>query len=317
MSADLNYRSPLFNFIRSTRVWILSVLAFAILAWYWFTDPAGGADTKVRLQAVAWGFVLAPIAYLVCRGLTGRIRSHDLAAHAVRGSTGAGVAYFAVLVLRGIVFFGLCSLAHGAEPPRAALALLPVLKAEQVAYWQGMPYPSILGSQVEQETCPSLTHRQCWNSHAELKTSREYGFGLGQITITSRFDNLAVSRGLDPSLRDWRFEDRFDAGRQLRVIVLMDRGIHGRIKGAATPADQVQFMLGAYNGGEGGLSSDRRMCVQTAGCNPGRWFGHVERTSLKARAKVQGYGQAFFDVNRGYVSNIWTVRRARYASLGA
>lgn len=307
------------KFIKSTRVWILSVLAVAVLAWYWFTDPAGGADTKVRVQQLAWGVVIASLTYLIGRGLTGRVRSEHLINTASFSGTSLpnALAFMGILLMRAVVFLALCGLAHGAEPPAAAVPLLPVLKAEQVAYWQGMPYPSVLGSQIEQETCPGLKSRQCWNPHAELKTSREYGFGLGQITITSSFDNLAVSRGLDPSLRDWRFEDRFDARRQLRVIVLMDRGIFGKIPGAATSADQVQFMLAAYNGGAGGLSSDRRVCVQTAGCDPARWFGHVERTSLKARTKVQGYGQSFFEISRGYVSNIWVVRRARYASLGA
>lgn len=310
--------SSLGVFVRSTRMWILTLAAFLVLAWYWYTDPAGGADTKVRLQACAWGIVLASLAYVIRRGLMGAVRTRELASQVMRFSNiGAGVALAGAYIMVGLIFLGLCSLAHGAEPPAAAASLLPVLHAEQVARWPAMPYPSILGSQIEQETCPGLRSRQCWNPHAELKTNREYGFGLGQITITSRFDNLAVSRGLDPSLRDWKFEDRFDPARQLRVIVLMDRGIYGKIPGAATPADRVQFMLAAYNGGAGGLSSDRRVCVQTAGCDPARWFGHVEHTSLKARAKVQGYGQSFFEISRSYVDNIWRVRRARYASLGA
>lgn len=310
--------AALSRFMRSTRMWILTVMAVAVIAWYWFTDPAGGADTKVRLQAVAWGVVLATVAYLIRRGLMGEVRSRDLGREAAKyGNVAAGVALAGAYVLVGLIFLGLCSLAHGAEPPAAAVPLLPVLHAEQVARWPSMPFPSTLGSQIEQETCPGLKSRSCWNPRAELKTSREYGFGLGQITITSRFDNLAVSRGLDPSLRDWKFEDRFDPARQLRVIVLMDRGIFGRIKGAAGPAEQAQMMFAAYNGGEGGLSSDRRMCVQKPGCNPAAWFGHVERTSLKQRTVNAGYGQSAFDINRGYVDNIWRVRRARYASLGA
>ena len=58
--------------------------------------------------------------------------------------------------------------------------------------------------------------------------------------------------------------------------------------------------------------SDRRVCQATAGCDPGRWFGHVEKTSLKARAAIKGYGKSFFDINREYVVNVLQVRRSKY-----
>ena len=67
---------------------------------------------------------------------------------------------------------------------------MPTLATEQRTHWPDVPIRSALAAQVEQETCPSLKSAKCWNPRAELKTSREYGFGLGQLTVTQKFDNF-------------------------------------------------------------------------------------------------------------------------------
>lgn len=198
--------------------------------------------------------------------------------------------------------------------PARAVAYLPVLQSVIGAAWPEMPDRAMLAGQVEQETCPSLTHRSCWNPHAELKTAREYGFGLGQLTITTRFDNFTAARQLDRSLRDWQWEDRYDPARQLRVLVLMDRNLYRRF----TPQDDgLAFMLSAYNGGLGGVLQDRRLCASRPGCDPHRWFGHVEHTSYRSTTKVQGYGQSFFEINRGYVRQIYQRKTKYEAALHA
>jgi len=76
---------------------------------------------------------------------------------------------------------------------------------------------------------------------------------------------------------------------------------------------RLAFALAAYNGGLGGTYSDIKLCRHTEGCDPGLWFGNVEHTSLKAKTKVVGYGQTFFDINRGYVRNVLIERRPKYA----
>lgn len=223
----------------------------------------------------------------------------------------------------GLVFLGVCIVlaaivlasrpVQAAELPARATALLPVLKAHQAGSWPDMPMPSVLAAQVEQETCPSLSHRFCWNPRAELKTEREYGFGLGQITVTSRFNVFQELKAQHRGLQGWSWENRYDPGYQLLALVLKDRGLFRAVKGAATPGDQLAFMLSGYNGGAGGVNSDRMNCRATPGCEPARWFGHVERTSYKAKLAVKGYGKSFFDINREYVRNVMVVRRPRYA----
>jgi hypothetical protein len=200
--------------------------------------------------------------------------------------------------------------AWGSELPPNAVQYLPILQAEEAARWPTLPLPSALGAQVEQETCISLRSKGCWNPRTELKTSREYGFGLGQLTKTSRFDAWAEVKGMDPSLKSWKWEDRYDPTLQLRALVVKDRFNFERFPASE---GQLAFALAAYNGGLGGTLGDIKLCQHTEGCDPSLWFGNVERTSLKQKTKVQGYGQSFFGINRGYVRNVLIERRPKYA----
>lgn len=302
--------------IRSSRVWVLGFGALLVLAVHALTDPAGGADTKVRIVWMMWLLVCAGPAYLIARALMGdNARSGQAWAEAIRGNTSAALLWLGLMVLRfGVLYLLVASSAAVAQPlpPNAALHL-PTLQAEKDKYWPDAPYPEMLAAQVEKETCITLKHARCWSPRAELKTSREYGFGLGQITITKAFDNFANARKLDSSLADWAFEDRYDAARQLRVLVLMNRaeyGAFGRV--AASTWERQAMAFSAYNGGRGGVMADRRVCAATAGCDPARWFGHVAHTSLKAKVAAQGYGKSFFQINREYVEELMLRRRAKY-----
>lgn len=189
---------------------------------------------------------------------------------------------------------------------------LPVLKEEVERNWAGVPCRSCLASQVRQETCAGLKSKRCWSIYAELKTSREYGFGLGQITVTSRFNNFLEAKKLDPSMKDWAWENRYNAVYQLRTLVLMNRFNYGKITGSSTCYDHLAFAFAAYNGGLGGLLSDRAMCRATKGCNPGIWFDHVATTSKKTKKSVSGYGRGFFQINREYVQHIMVDFPGRY-----
>lgn len=178
-----------------------------------------------------------------------------------------------------------------------------------------MPLPSALGAQVEQETCASKA--KCWNPRTELKTDREYGFGLGQLTVTSRFNAFEEVKGYDPSLKSWRWEDRYDPRLQLRALVVKDRFNFEHLVQADSSLDRLAFAVAAYNGGLDGVISDRKLCSASPGCDPGRWFGNVELTSHKSRTKWKGYGQSAFDINRGYVDAVLIGRRQKYiAAMG-
>lgn len=188
--------------------------------------------------------------------------------------------------------------------------------------WPAAPSLSYFAAKVEQETCITPTHAKCWSPRAELKTSREYGFGFGQITTayradgSVRFDKFSELKAQHALLREWEWADRFDPVMQLTAMVEMDRTTHRRQAGTCETAyDCMAFSASAYNGGESGVMQDRRLCSNTAGCNPSRWVDNVALHSTKSRVKWQGYGQSAYDINRTYVQNVLYVRKAKYVTV--
>lgn len=203
--------------------------------------------------------------------------------------------------------------------PVGAVTYAPLLVERQRGTWPESPEPWTLGGLVEQESCVSLKSPRCWNPRAELKTSREYGFGFGQITVaynadgTERFNKFAELKAQYASLNAWRWQDRYDPGYQLTAVVEMTHGLWRRVPPAADVGAQWAFTLASYNGGLGSLLQDRRVCANSAGCDPSRWFGNIETHSLKSRAPQKAYGgQSWFSINRGYVRNVLTLRRGKY-----
>jgi len=300
--------------MNSFRLWVMWGAAAVVVAWYWLTDPNGGAETLARIQWLAWVVVIAGPVYLLRRAFHDEARSGEAYRRALGSPIGAGLVFLGLALLTGMLFMAFAGRAAAADLPPGALTYLPMLSIEQKNHWPDAPMRSALAAQVEQETCASLKSAKCWNPHTELKTSREYGFGLGQLTVTPKFNNFKEARKLDVSLRDWQFADRYDPARQLRTLVLMDRAGYRRLA-SLVPDDRERLAMAfsAYNGGMGGVLQDRRLCASIAGCDPSRWFGNVELHSLKARAKTAGYGKSFYDINRGYVRSVMIDRRPRYA----
>lgn len=195
--------------------------------------------------------------------------------------------------------------------PALALHYLPILVLESTQHWPSAPVP-FLAAQVEQETCANLKSPKCWNPKTELKTDIEYGFGLGQLTITKKFNNFEAAKTWDKSLTNWQWNDRYNPHYQLRALIIYDRNLFRKMTFASNSYEQMAFMFSAYNGGYGGVLKDLALCRSTPGCDSRRWFGNVENQSFRAKTAVKGYGQSFFAINRGYVNNIMKVRSMKY-----
>ena len=139
---------------------------------------------------------------------------------------------------------------------------------------------------------------------------------MGQITRayradgSLRFDALAGLRdqyGADLSGLSWdTVYSRPDL--QLRALVLMSRDAARPFRGSTA---WLHFGDAGYNGGVAGVQKERRACKLSAGCDPARWFGHVEAHCLKSRQPLYG-GRSACDINREHVRNVFLVRRAKY-----
>lgn len=228
---------------------------------------------------------------------------------------GKGVA---VLLRALAVLWCLPALAFGQSMPARAYMYVPLLVEHQKNIWPDAPIPSFLAAQIEQESCITVTHPKCWNPTVQYKTSREWGRGLGQTTTayradgSIRFDKQAELRNRFPSLSGWTAANWADPNYQLIAVVESDRWAYDRIRNAATTVDRLAFTLSGYNGGEVGVLRDRALCANTVGCDPAKWFGHVELNSIKSKLPQPGYKTSFYSINREYVLNILVLRRPKY-----
>ena len=282
------------------------------------SDPDGGLSTLLGGLAIAQGVWAVAAAHLGRKALTDYPEADQrrLFAKAAETSVGAGLAIIAL----AITFVGLLTVfaprAHADTLPAGFATYSPILKAEQAKYWADHPDPAILAALVEQESCVSLKSPRCWNPAARLKSAREEGAGMGQITRayradgSLRFDALAGLRGrygADLAGLSWdTVYQRPDL--QLRALVLMSRDSARTFRGA--PA-WLAFGDAGYNGGVAGAQKERRACKLSTGCDPGQWFGHVEAHCLKSRQPIYGNRSAC-DINREHVRNVLLVRRAKY-----
>lgn len=207
--------------------------------------------------------------------------------------------------------------------PTNAILLIPTLNSTIDSVWPNMPMRSFAAAQIEQESCITLKHSKCWNSRAELKTSREYGFGLSMSTIayradgTERFNVWKELTALDPTLkREWTWENRYDPAMQMRAMIVKNKINYAAIRfPVADLTERMAFLAVYYNSGSPIV--DRNICIRTKGCDPTRWFagpGYTAVSSFTTKSTVvaKGYGKSFAVISREYPVQVVLVRRPKY-----
>lgn len=204
--------------------------------------------------------------------------------------------------------------------PDRAHQHLPVLTQQVKDVWPSFHAPNYFAALIEHESCISLKHSRCWSPTSRLKSDREEGAGLGQLTRafkadgSIRFDALEESKRLDPKgLNELRWETVYSRpDLQMRVIVLMTRQAWNRLVSQVSQnGPRLAFTDAAYNGGLGGVMNERRACGLRSGCNPNEWFGHVEHVCLKSKKPLYGNRSAC-DINRHHVHDVLHVRMPKY-----
>lgn len=287
-----------------------------------YTDPDHGLSTLLGGLAIAQGVWAVGAAHWARKALFDYPEAdlQRLLARAGETPSGSGMA----LIALAIVIVGLLMVfsprAHAGEyMPVGAIEYAPMLKAEQLKFWKDHPQPEVLAGLVEQESCISLKSKGCWNPKTKLRSDREEGGGMGQITRayrsdgSVRFDSLTdMKNRYKDALGEWTWENLYSRpDLQLRAIVLLSKENSNVFRGATA---NLEFADAAYNGGAGGVQKERRACVLSSGCNAGLWFDHVENHCLKSRQPLYG-GRNACDINREHVFNVFKVRSAKYKAL--
>lgn len=188
-------------------------------------------------------------------------------------------------------------------PPQSAQHL-PVLVAEATRLRSPIP-AFIQAGQIDHETaCPLKS--KCWNPGVQFKTSREQGVGLGQITrVFGRFDALAELRAAHRAeLLGWSWDTVHDARYQVRALVLKNGDNYKAIAWQFVDPHKLPPVLTAYNRGIGGVRASRRICQVTSGCDPSKWYGHVERTCAGSKQIIPGTNRTACQISNAYAADV-------------
>lgn len=204
--------------------------------------------------------------------------------------------------------------------PEQATEYLPTLKVQVNDVMPGFHAPEYFGALIEHESgCPGLKN-MCWNPKARLKSAREEGAGLSQITRaykddgSLRFDALAETRKLDPrGLNELRWDTVYERpDLQMRVMVVMTRQNWNRVgKLTKDPHYQLKLTDLSYNAGFGRVLNDMRACSVQSGCDAQQWAGHVEKTCTASKKPLYGNRSAC-DISRHHVHDVVETRMPKY-----
>lgn len=312
--------------LRNIVVWMLTAALMGVL---FETDPDGGSSMWVYLIKLTTGFFFAVTLAHIGRRVLFDYPEADARStfdKARETSTGAGLLAVAISIVTAALLLIASSAAKAQDVetyiPKRCFNNLGILKAEQRTYWPDHPQPEMLAALAEHESCISLKHSRCCNITSRLKSAREEGAGLGQITRayradgSIRFDALAEMRDKHPVLADWSWENVYQrADLQNRALVLKSKdNVDYFLRLGVPMTSALHFGDAGYNGGNGGVQNDRKACKMSPGCDPKKWFGNVERFCTKSRVALYGQRSAC-DINRHHVHDVVHVRSPKYEPL--
>lgn len=312
------------QFLTRKRTWGVWVFSIAVVVYLFLTDPDKGGSTRAMLESLVTVGLSFTAAHALRKILLDYIKLSDHVKAAQGGNIASAIIVLAVTIFICVAALIFSTRAHAQDVqtyvPKGAYLYCPLIQAEKNKLWPTHAAPAALCSLAEQETCTHLKHPRCWSQSARLKTAREEGAGLGQITRayradgTLRFDALAATKQLDTSLSEWSWDNVYQRpDLALRAIVVINRDCYNRLSRLVTDPQEVLRMCdAAYNGGYAGLQSERRACGLRAGCDPQKWMGNVELVCLKSKTKWEGYGLSACDINREHVHMVFNVRYQKY-----
>lgn len=297
--------------------------SLAVLGALLWTDPDSNVlTTRMMMLAMVSPVIAIALAH-VYRKVLHDYPEADMQAlfrKAGESPTGAGLALVALsMVLSALLgLFSPRANAQGVHP--RAMVLSPMLNAEIDAHWPAVPRRAYVPALISHESCITYTHSRCWSPTSRLKTQREEGAGLGQLTRawradgSLRFDALSEMRERHPALRELNWATIYEQPElQIRALILKSRDNFTTLRMVNDLIQRLAMTDAAYNGGIVGVLSERRACGMAGNCDPQQWWGNVERMCLKSKAPLYGNRSAC-DINRHHVKDVWR-RMERYKAI--
>ena len=225
----------------------------------------------------------------------------------------------------GVIIFMITVLTYAVDvrtyiPKNAYIYYPTVIKASNEIFSEFI-LPPYFGALIEHESCVRLTWKSCWSPKSRLKTKREEGAGLGQLTKAYsrsgklRFDKLRELRIKHPKhLKDLTWSNIYDRpDLQIKAVILLWKDDFNKLPDSIDYYNKIAMTDSAYNGGYGGVRKDRRYCGMIKDCDPNVWFDNVETHSLKSRRKL--YGRSPYLINRHHVDDVLNTRLNKYIDL--
>lgn len=219
--------------------------------------------------------------------------------------------------------FLISSLSYGQNvktfiPPQA-FEYRDIIYKEINLYFSGISEINYVPSLIEHESCISLKHNRCWKPTSELRSKREQGLGLGQVTRTFkedgsiRFDTLAnLKNAYKEELREasWdTLKNRPDI--QVRMIILLLRSDYKQLYSLNDTTARLQMTDSAYNGGIRDVHRSRRACGLSKNCDPQLWFDNTENYIQKSNKVLYGNRSAI-DINKHHVHDVFRNKLPKY-----
>jgi len=176
--------------------------------------------------------------------------------------------------------------------PREAAKWRPVLLQEVRRGFGATQHPDTFFGQVHQESR--------WDAEARSK----YAIGIAQFTPGTARD-MQRSKALAELCKD-PAGCPTDPRWGLRALVLLDKDLFGNLSEVPSNRERLAMMLVGYNGGARWVVRERRACAagrdklghEVTPCDNRQWFGHVERTCLRAEwacTESRGYPRLILD----------------------
>ncbi len=213
-----------------------------------------------------------------------------------------------VLLIITILILAVPRMSIGAPIPERSRPYLHVLTAAINDEWPDMPLRETPAAQTEQESS--------WKKTATLKTSRELGRGLVQLTIAYNKDGKERFNAYQDATRlkalskwDWQ-RDPYNVRYQLIYLVLTDRTNFTTVRRyMINDTEAWKAALVCYNAGQGRWLARRAIAKQIR-LPSDRWTGGLE-LAHGTREDTILYGRPLWQAVNEYPHNIFT-RSVKY-----